>query len=316
MKSSLDHLPERKQRELGRDVELIHEEIADALSGGTADFKKKGRILKIILFGSYARGTWVDEPHTMKGYRSDYDILVIVNTRKLASAEYWHTATDRLMHDKAVETPVGLIAHSLREMNRFLQDGHYFFSDIRRDGIVLYELDDAVLAEPKTLNAADAFRVAKEHFEARFLVAKRSLETAKFQQAKAEQDAGWLKDAAFTTHQAIEHGYSALLLTATSYSPPSHNIKFLRSLAEGCDQRLVEAWPRDATRAVAWFNILNEAYVKARYSRHYEISEEALHWLIERTTVLLELVEAGCIERLGTLADQVADALASQDAAQ
>ena len=88
MKTSLDHLPEKKQRELARVVEIIHEEFADALEGGSADFKKRGRILKIILFGSYARGTFVDEPHTMKGYRSDYDILVIVNSKKLAEPEY------------------------------------------------------------------------------------------------------------------------------------------------------------------------------------------------------------------------------------
>lgn len=70
MRSSLEHLPERKQRELARVVEIIHEEFADALEGSSAAFKKRGRILKIILFGSYARGTWVDEPHTLKGYRS------------------------------------------------------------------------------------------------------------------------------------------------------------------------------------------------------------------------------------------------------
>ncbi|NRQ17706.1 hypothetical protein BHMPCIPO_04969 [Ensifer sesbaniae] len=88
MRTSLEHLPEKKQRELARVVEIVHEEFADALEGGSADFKKRGRILKIILFGSYARGTFVDEPHTMKGYRSDYDILVIVNSKKLAEPQY------------------------------------------------------------------------------------------------------------------------------------------------------------------------------------------------------------------------------------
>jgi len=88
MKSSLDHLPEKKQRELARVVEILQEEFADALSGADAEFKKRGRILKIILSGSYARGTWVDEPYTMKGYQSDYDILVIVNTSKLADRQY------------------------------------------------------------------------------------------------------------------------------------------------------------------------------------------------------------------------------------
>ncbi|CDM55930.1 putative nucleotidyltransferase [Rhizobium favelukesii] len=45
-----------KQRELGRILEILHEEFEDALTDGTADFKKRGRILKIVLFGSYAQG--------------------------------------------------------------------------------------------------------------------------------------------------------------------------------------------------------------------------------------------------------------------
>ncbi|SCW86159.1 hypothetical protein SAMN02927900_05795 [Rhizobium mongolense subsp. loessense] len=53
-KSSLDHLPEKKQRELARVVEIIHEEFENALKGGEAEFKKKGRIWKVILFGSMA----------------------------------------------------------------------------------------------------------------------------------------------------------------------------------------------------------------------------------------------------------------------
>ncbi|WP_037144069.1 nucleotidyltransferase domain-containing protein, partial [Rhizobium sullae] len=120
MRSSLEHLPEEKQRELARVVAIIHEEFADALSGTSAAFKKRGRILKILLFGSYCRGTWVDEPHTMKGYRSDYDILVIVNSKQLAEPQYWEKATDRLLWDKQVKTPVGLIVHGAREVNNFL----------------------------------------------------------------------------------------------------------------------------------------------------------------------------------------------------
>jgi len=140
MKSSLDHLPERKQRELARILEILHEEFDDALKGGIADFKKRGRILKIILFGSYARGDWVDEPHTMKGYRSDYDLLIIVNDRRLTDfASYWYKAADRLLHDRGVTTQVGFIVHSRREVNTALREGQYFFSDMRREGIVLYE---------------------------------------------------------------------------------------------------------------------------------------------------------------------------------
>lgn len=90
------HLPERKQRALARVVDILHEEFQDALKDSAAEFKKMGRILKVILFGSHARGDWVDEPHTLEGYRSDYDLLVIVDNRKLSDfATYWYKATDR-----------------------------------------------------------------------------------------------------------------------------------------------------------------------------------------------------------------------------
>ncbi|MEI2298729.1 nucleotidyltransferase and HEPN domain-containing protein [Ensifer sp. MJa1] len=296
MRTSIDHLPEKKQRELARVVEIIHEEFTDALEGGSADFKKRGRILKIILFGSYARGTFVDEPHTMKGYRSDYDVLVIVNSKKLAEPEYWDKATDRLMWDKGVSTPVGLIVHGAREVNNFLADGQYFFVDMLREGIVLYELDSRPLAEPKRLSPAEAFRVANEHFERQRASAKYFCQLARYAMSDEQRN-----HAAFNLHQAVETAYSCLLLTLTNYSPPSHNLKFLRGLAEDRDQRLVEAWPRDQHRFTAWYNVLNEAYVKARYSKHFEITDEGLGWLLERTEHLLRLVETICQERLAEL---------------
>ncbi|UVD60875.1 nucleotidyltransferase and HEPN domain-containing protein (plasmid) [Rhizobium sp. Pop5] len=301
MKSSLNHMPLRKQREIGRVLEILHEEFEDALKDGTAEFKKRGRILKIILFGSYAKGGWVDEPFTMKGYRSDFDLLIIVNNRKLCEfAEYWYKAADRLIHDKSIETPVSFIVHSRREVNTYLKEGQYFFSDIRREGIVLYELDDEPLAEPQPLSPGDRLRIAKGHFESRARLLKQFSEGAAFHISRGNFDV-----AAFDLHQTLEQAYACVLLTLTNYGPPSHNIKFLRSLAEEQDRRLAEAFPRDQHRERAWFNTLNEAYVKARYSKHYEISEEALNWLSMQTSSLLELVETVCSEHLAMLEGKI-----------
>ena len=83
MRTDIDHLPANKQRELERVKQIIFEEFEDALSLATNKWKKKGRIEKLILYGSYARGGWVDEPHTAKGYRSDFDLLIIVNDKRL-----------------------------------------------------------------------------------------------------------------------------------------------------------------------------------------------------------------------------------------
>lgn len=101
MKTSLDHLPAIKREQPCRVVEIIHEEFDDALKGASAAFKKRGRILKIVHFSSNGRGTFVDEPYTKKGYRSDFDILVIVNNKKLTDPTYWNRANDRLMRDRS-----------------------------------------------------------------------------------------------------------------------------------------------------------------------------------------------------------------------
>jgi hypothetical protein len=301
MKSSLDHIPPKKQRELARTVEILHEEFEDALKDGTAEFKKRGRILKIILFGSYARGGWVDEPFTMKGYRSDFDLLVIVNNRKLCEyATYWYKAADRLIRDPQIETPVSFIVHSRREVNTYLKEGQYFFSDIRKEGIVLYELDDEPLAEPVPLTPEERLRMASGHYAARKKLLKQFAEGAEFHLRKRNFDV-----AAFDLHQTIEQAYGCVLLTLINYAPPSHNIKFLRSLAEDQDRRLADAFPRDQQRERAWFNTLNEAYVKARYSKHFEISEEALSWLGGRTAILLDLVVEVCEAHLDQLKRQI-----------
>src|SRR6185369_6659830 len=118
MRTDLDHLPPSKQRELERVVQILFEEFDEARSLATQDWKKKGRILKVILYGSYARGGWVDEPHTAKGYQSDFDLLIIVNHKKLTErADYWIKAEERLMRErtitKALRTPVNFIVHTL-----------------------------------------------------------------------------------------------------------------------------------------------------------------------------------------------------------
>lgn len=306
MKTSLDHLPEAKRRHLARALEILREEFEDALAGGEADFKKKGRILKVILFGSHARGDWVDEAHTGKGYRSDYDLLVIVNNRKLTDfTRFWNNAADRLLNERELKgIQVSFIVHSRREVNTEIKRGHGFFCDIRQQGIVLYELDSEPLAEPQPMSVAEQLKVAQSHYENRFPHAEGFVIGAEF-----HWKGGRPNHAAFELHQAIEHAYSTVLLVLKNYGPPSHNLRFLRGLAEDLDRRLVEAWPNDQQRFVSWSNTINEAYVKARYSKHYQISEEALSFLVERTQVLHALVKTVCEDHLARLGEETQDKL-------
>jgi hypothetical protein len=56
MKKSLDHLPEGKRRELHFVVGVIRDGFAKAIAHRTQPRFRTGKLLKIILFGSHARG--------------------------------------------------------------------------------------------------------------------------------------------------------------------------------------------------------------------------------------------------------------------
>ena len=114
------------------------------------------------------------------------------------------------------------------------------------------------------------------------------------------------KIAAFELHQATERLYSCVLLTLTFYTPYNHNIAFLRSLAEGHDRRLYGIWPDGTHRERAMFQKLKEAYTKARYSKHFKISEEELIWLGDRVEELGRVVHQVCSDKIAELERAVA----------
>ncbi len=301
MKTDLDHLPPNKQRELDRVKAIIFEEFEDAIALGTMSWKKKGRIDKIILYGSYARGGWVDEPHTAKGYRSDFDLLIIVNDKRLTEkVDFWAKLEDRLIRelaiDKTLKTPVNFIVHTLQEVNDGLAHGRYFFMDVARDGIALYEYDDKTLHTPKPKTPEQALAMAREYFDEWLPSGQQFLEMSKIASERR-----WNKKAAFLLHQSAESLFHCVLLVCTFYTPHVHNIGFLRTQAERLDMRLVDAWPRERRDERARFEKLKEAYVKARYSKHFRITEDELQWLGGCVEELGRAVHAICSERIAEL---------------
>jgi predicted nucleotidyltransferase/HEPN domain-containing protein len=300
MKTDLSHLPANKRRELDRVVQILFQEFEDA-HGKPEGNRKLGRILKIILYGSYARGGWVDEPHTAKGYQSDFDLLVIVNQSELTDwVDYWEKAEERFNREREISghlrTPVNFIVHTLQEVNDGLAHGRYFFMDVARDGIALYQLDESELhtARPKTPQAA--LEMAEEYFEEWFPSAMQRFEGAKF-----HIERGHNKPAAFDLQQTAEYLYHCVLLVCTFYTPHVHNLNFLRNQAEKISAALALVWPRSTKADRGRFEKLKDAYVKARYSKHYRISKDELEWLAQHVEELGQAVHDVCQKRIAEL---------------
>src|SRR3954447_9402565 len=136
MKTIVEDLPAGKQRELEFVVDLARKGFAFATQRRTMPSLRGGRLLKIILFGSYARGDWVEDP--VGRYFSDFDLLVVVNSDELTDVpEFWHKTEDKLLEELSagtkLRTPVSIIYHSLDDVNEKLRLGRYFFVDMVRD---------------------------------------------------------------------------------------------------------------------------------------------------------------------------------------
>lgn len=291
MKDSIDHLPSSKQKNLAYICDVLRDEL-EQVTGFANGTKKHGRILKIILFGSYATGKWVNKP--AYGYVSDYDILVIVNQQDLVE-EYkiWDLAEDRIA--LRVRQPLNILVHTLDDVNEALVKGQYFFTDIKREGIVLYQSDKRELAEPGNLTPQEYKEIAEEHFEVWF----ESTKAFYFQYGSA-LSVPYYNNAAFQLHQAAEHCFSCLLLVLTNYKPYTHNLVRMNSFAISQSERIAEVFPQDTKFHRRCFQLLKKAYVDARYSKHYKISEEELLWLGERVKLLQEITKTLCEEKIAS----------------
>lgn len=289
MNKSLDHLPASKQDNLAKIVTILRDEF-EQVTGFATGKRKNGRILKIILFGSHATGKWVNDP--AHGYVSDYDILVIVNNKKLVE-EYkiWHIAEDRIA--LRVRQPLNILVHTLDEVNNALAQGQYFFTDIKREGIELYEGNKRELAKAGNLTPEEYKVIAENHFKQWFESAK---EFFGYYETGIEKQQ--YKSAAFQLHQAAERYLACLLLVLTNYKPNTHNLKQLNSLAISQDECIAEVFPQETKVQRRRFQLLKNAYVDARYSEHYKISQEELLWLSERVQLLQQLTEKLCQEKI------------------
>ncbi|GGL30848.1 HEPN domain-containing protein [Caulobacter rhizosphaerae] len=301
MKQSLDHLPAGKRRELEFVVETLRVAFAGAVAHRTMPRFRNAKLLKIILFGSYARGDWVEDP--VGRYFSDFDILVIVNHEDLTDVpEFWAKAEETLVEALAsgqhLRTPVSVIYHALDDVNEQLTLGRYFFTDIVRDGVVLFEEPGHPLAAPAPLSAAQALQESRDYYEEWLKSADQFFETGREHVVRGPD---WSKKAAFELHQAAERYYHTLFLVLTLYSPKTHSLNQLRKLAEGLDPALAQVWPGQNKFERRCYELIREAYVKARYSRHYHITDEQLAWLEERIGVLREMVRERCEKRLAEL---------------
>ena len=286
MKTSLDHLPEQKIHELTRAVATIRQFVDGQM---------------IILFGSYARGDWVediDEDTLEFRYQSDFDILVVMETRQQACQVEQHERLSLALMKHSQRTPVSVIASDIGFINKRIRKSQYFYIDIKREGVMLYDTGNFTLDEAKELTAQERHHLAQDDYD--YWISKGKGFVGFYHYGSL---VGELNLAAFKLHQATESFYSAMLLVFTRYKPNTHDLKKLGSLVTGIEPEFLTVFPMGTEEQRHHFKLLRQGYVDARYKPSYVITKEELEWLGERVAYLQLLTERLCKAKIASYLD-------------
>ena len=87
-----------------------------------------------MIFGSYAYGT--------PNYDSDVDLLVLKNFRGSPNQQY-----DKIRLTIVMPFPVDLLVRRPAEVERRIRWGDFFLCEIMKNGLVLYDADNARMGE-------------------------------------------------------------------------------------------------------------------------------------------------------------------------
>lgn len=273
----------------------------------------KDKVAMIILFGSYARGDWVEDEgmdgHNYFTYQSDLDIMLVMKKAKYATGHEGTSLDKRIdnllkflrldgvfyPNNFRGKPPVTLVFESIEKVNKSLEKGRYFYADIKKEGVMLYDSGEFKLAEPKVLTFDEWKETAQDEYDVWFPLGHGFLVRCREDIKKVNYN---YRIVAFELHQATECLYSTILLVFSGYKPKTHDLTKLKGMVNLYDHELLKVFPLSSPEQEKCFALLKDAYVKARYDKTYNITEEQLIYLVERVERLRSITEKICLRKL------------------
>lgn len=255
----------------------------------------------IVLYGSYARDNYVkrgirveNDIPTIK--ISDYDILVVTSGVNNGKAEtVLDNVEDLFFANKDIDrhTPVQFINEDIKMLNKSLAEGRYFFTQIKQEGVVLYDSGKFKLARRRKLNFEEIKQQAQEYFDEKFKKANLFLDDAIHNRTKGEY-----VQASFYLHQACENYYTAIRLTFTLRSNKQHNLSKLSGSTKRYSDDLRAVFPQDTPEEKRLFALIKAAYVDARYNPKFLVTKEDIDALIPKVELLRDITKRICEGRI------------------
>lgn len=294
MKDSIAYLPKDKQEELNFLVMEI--------------LRRLPQTEFIILYGSYARGNYVRRSIRIEDGGiptvkiSDYDIYVITSGINSKKAETILDNVEDIFFagkDFDRDTPVEFINDDIAQLNKFIEEGRYFHTQIKQEGVILYNSGKYKLSRRRKLNFDEIKKQAQEYFNEKF-----EKGNFFFDDAITNKERERYQMASFYLHQACENYYYAIRLTFTLRNNKQHNLSKLSSTTRRYSDDLNTVFPQNTPEEKRLFKLLKAAYVDARYNPHFLVTKEDIDALIPKVELLRDITKRICEEKIKEYGEQ------------
>lgn len=294
MKDSIAYLPKDKQEELNFLVTEI--------------LRRLPQTEFIILYGSYARGNYIRRSIRIEDGGiptvkiSDYDIYVITSGINSKKAETILDNVEDIFFagkDFDRDTPVEFINDDIKQLNKFIEEGRYFYTQIKQEGVILYNSGKYKLSRRRKLNFDEIKKQAQEYFNEKF-----EKGNFFFDDAITNKERERYQMASFYLHQACENYYYAIRLTFALRNNKQHNLSKLSSTTRRYSDDLNTVFPQNTPEEKRLFKLLKAAYVDARYNPHFVVTKEDIDALIPKVELLRDITKRICEEKIKEYGEQ------------
>lgn len=283
---ALRHLPADKQRDILEILEIIKEIALPE---------------KVILFGSFARGDWVDDEYvedgTIYSYKSDFDFLVVTQGSKLKEFDIKNRIENRT---RVYKHPVNPLVHELEHINYGLERGQYFFKSIIEGGILLYDTKSSAFAKARALSKDEQIEQALQYYENWVESGIRMFRIAELALKASYEENFVLNEVLFLLHQTVEKLYAGLGLIYYGYKPKTHNLKEYKNYTKGISSEIDNIFinQNSSTEEKRLFEILQNSYIDARYKSDYYVSRSDVENIMSRVKNLKGLIVNCCLNQI------------------
>ncbi len=313
MRTSLRHLSDSQRNDLALILRHIHNAFQTTRASGKVF--GLGRKLRraadladpemIALFGAHARnernGSQTNVLYDNDLYTPDYELLIILEQCKLARRlELWQTITQRFRADPESSNGIELsfLTKSRFEVNNQLRSGSAFFSEIKRQGIVLHRSEGIQLVRCRSIDPIQRQIAARRALRWWSRSASDSLRAFEL-----FVDRGRYRRAAFELHQVAESLYTGVVIVFTGHQSRSHNLRRLeRRVSNLAPAFFGLLSPAVGNRNCHLFGLLNAAYVQGRYNGAFRVTRRELDELATRVRRLQRVSKRICLERIKSYA--------------